>query len=43
MIMLCGYEAVKEALVDHADEFANRGNLGTVDDVVSGVGKFMSQ
>ncbi|PIO24816.1 hypothetical protein AB205_0070010, partial [Aquarana catesbeiana] len=36
--MLCGYEAVKEALVDHADEFANRGNLGTVDDVVSGVG-----
>ncbi|XP_018424946.1 PREDICTED: cytochrome P450 2G1-like [Nanorana parkeri] len=38
VIMLYGYETVKEALVDHADEFADRGNLATIDDVVSGAG-----
>ncbi|KAM5145606.1 uncharacterized protein ACMZJ9_012965 [Mantella aurantiaca] len=38
VIMLCGYETVKEALVDHAVEFADRGNQAAVDDVVSGVG-----
>ncbi|XP_056394009.1 cytochrome P450 2C15-like isoform X2 [Hyla sarda] len=38
VVMLYGYEAVKEALVDHAEEFGNRGNLPTVDEFIGGVG-----
>lgn len=27
VVVLCGYEVVKEALVDHAEEFGGRGQL----------------
>ncbi|KAL8219995.1 UNVERIFIED_CONTAM: hypothetical protein K2H54_037493 [Gekko kuhli] len=38
VVVLYGYEAVKEALVDHAEEFSGRGHLATVDDFVQGFG-----
>nr|XP_056701793.1 cytochrome P450 2G1-like isoform X2 [Euleptes europaea] len=38
VVVLYGYEAVKEALVDHSEEFSGRGHLATVDDFVQGYG-----
>ncbi|XP_042299578.1 cytochrome P450 2G1-like [Sceloporus undulatus] len=38
VVILYGYKAIKEALVDHAEEFSGRGNLATVDDFVQGLG-----
>ncbi|XP_062996486.1 cytochrome P450 2A13-like isoform X5 [Elgaria multicarinata webbii] len=38
VVVLYGYKAVKEALVDHAEEFSGRGHLATVDDFVQGFG-----
>ncbi|XP_060639581.2 cytochrome P450 2G1-like [Anolis sagrei] len=38
VVVLYGYKAVKEALVDHAEEFSGRGHLATVDDFVHGLG-----
>ncbi|KAH0631494.1 hypothetical protein JD844_005838 [Phrynosoma platyrhinos] len=38
VVILYGYKAVKEALVDHAEEFSGRGLLATVDDFVRGLG-----
>ncbi|XP_060114370.1 cytochrome P450 2G1-like [Heteronotia binoei] len=38
VVVLYGYEVVKEALVDHAEAFSGRGHLATVDDFVQGLG-----
>ncbi|CAI5780737.1 cytochrome P450 2G1-like [Podarcis lilfordi] len=38
VVVLYGYKAIKEALVDHAEEFSSRGYLATVDDFVQGFG-----
>ncbi|XP_053123276.1 cytochrome P450 2G1-like isoform X2 [Hemicordylus capensis] len=38
VVVLYGYKAIKEALVDHAEEFSGRGHLATVDDFVQGFG-----
>ncbi|KAM8952280.1 cytochrome P450 2G1-like [Pelodytes ibericus] len=38
VIVLCGYEAVKEALVDHGDEFGGRGTVATLDKFACGYG-----
>uniref|UniRef100_A0A8D0L9U0 Cytochrome P450 family 2 subfamily G member 59 n=1 Tax=Sphenodon punctatus TaxID=8508 RepID=A0A8D0L9U0_SPHPU len=38
VVVLYGFAAVKEALVDHAEEFSGRGLLATVDDFVKGLG-----
>ncbi|XP_052569417.1 cytochrome P450 2C29-like [Peromyscus californicus insignis] len=37
-VVLHGYEAVKEALIDHGEEFSGRGRLPAVDKVVNGLG-----
>ncbi|XP_051002416.1 cytochrome P450 2C37-like isoform X29 [Acomys russatus] len=37
-VVLHGYEAVKEALIDHGEEFAGRGRLPVFDKVVKGMG-----
>uniref|UniRef100_A0A8C0JHW8 Cytochrome P450 n=1 Tax=Chelonoidis abingdonii TaxID=106734 RepID=A0A8C0JHW8_CHEAB len=36
--VLCGHEAVKEALVDHAEEFSGRGELASIDRNFKGFG-----
>ncbi|XP_053577656.1 cytochrome P450 2G1-like [Bombina bombina] len=38
VIVLCGYQTVKEALVDHAEEFGARGNLPVMDMCIQGYG-----
>ncbi|KAM4640985.1 cytochrome P450 2G1-like isoform 2-T2 [Discoglossus pictus] len=38
VVFLCGYETVKEALVDQAEEFSSRGSLPIVDNFVRGYG-----
>ncbi|KAM8952279.1 cytochrome P450 2A6-like [Pelodytes ibericus] len=38
VIVVCGYEAVKEALVDHGDEFGGRGRVATLDKFAGGYG-----
>ncbi|XP_053565549.1 cytochrome P450 2K6 [Bombina bombina] len=38
LVVLCGYDAIKEALVDHAEEFSWRGKLPIFDDVSKGHG-----
>ncbi|KAM4696319.1 cytochrome P450 2A13-like [Rhinophrynus dorsalis] len=38
VIILCGYQAVKEALVDQADKFSSRGRLTTFDQHFQGFG-----
>ncbi|XP_053545082.1 cytochrome P450 2G1-like [Bombina bombina] len=38
VVFICGYQAVKEALVDRAEEFGARGRLPTLDKVVQGYG-----
>ncbi|KAM4641337.1 cytochrome P450 2G1-like [Discoglossus pictus] len=37
-VMLCGYETVKEALVDHGDSFINRGKRPFFDHMMKGFG-----
>ncbi|XP_052569167.1 cytochrome P450 2C25-like isoform X3 [Peromyscus californicus insignis] len=37
-VVLHGYEAVKEALIDHGEEFAGRGRLPVVEKVTKGLG-----
>lgn len=40
VVVLWGYEAVKEALVQHAEDFSGRGELAAIDQVVRGFGEF---
>ncbi|XP_077141736.1 cytochrome P450 2G1-like [Ranitomeya variabilis] len=42
VIVLCGYNTVKEALIDQAEEFGGRGRLPTIDQVVKGYGLIFS-
>ncbi|XP_012512415.1 PREDICTED: cytochrome P450 2B6-like [Propithecus coquereli] len=37
-VMLCGIEAIKEALVDQAEDFSGRGKIATVEPVLQGYG-----
>ncbi|XP_058386946.1 cytochrome P450 2A13-like isoform X1 [Diceros bicornis minor] len=43
VVVLCGYEAVKEALVDQAEEFSGRGEQATFDWLFKGYGVAFSQ
>ncbi|XP_053577673.1 cytochrome P450 2G1 isoform X1 [Bombina bombina] len=38
VVFICGYQAVKEALVDHAEEFGVRGRVPTIDKFTQGYG-----
>ncbi|KAM4696331.1 cytochrome P450 2G1-like [Rhinophrynus dorsalis] len=38
VIILCGYDAVKEALVDQAEEFGDRGTISSIERVAQGYG-----
>ncbi|KAM8953696.1 cytochrome P450 2K4-like isoform 2-T2 [Pelodytes ibericus] len=38
MVVLCGYEAVKDALVNHAEEFAERPAVPVIDKIFNGHG-----
>ncbi|XP_053328581.1 cytochrome P450 2G1-like [Spea bombifrons] len=38
VIVLCGYQAVKEALVDQGEDFGGRGKLPTIDQYMKGQG-----
>ncbi|XP_053577671.1 cytochrome P450 2G1-like isoform X1 [Bombina bombina] len=38
VVCICGYQAVKEALVDHAEEFGIRGRVPTIDKFTQGYG-----
>ncbi|KYO44826.1 cytochrome P450 2G1 [Alligator mississippiensis] len=42
VVVLWGYEAVKEALVQHAEDFSGRGELAAIDQVVRGFGLVFS-
>ncbi|XP_068106951.1 cytochrome P450 2G1-like [Hyperolius riggenbachi] len=42
IVMLSGYEAVKEALVDQAEEFSGRGKMASVDKIFDGFGVVFS-
>ncbi|XP_075125328.1 cytochrome P450 2K1-like [Leptodactylus fuscus] len=42
VVMLCGYEAVKDALVNHADEFSGRPEIPLFDDIVKGRGVILA-
>lgn len=39
VVILCGHQAVKEALVDQAEEFSGRGELATIDRNFNGFGE----
>ena len=39
IVVLCGYDAVKEALVDQAEEFSGRGEQATFDWLFKGYGE----
>lgn len=39
VVVLCGHAAVREALVEHAEEFAGRGRLPTVEKTFKGHGE----
>ncbi|EPQ09308.1 Cytochrome P450 2A13 [Myotis brandtii] len=41
IVVLCGHEAVKEALVDQAEEFSGRGEQATFDWLFKGYGAFI--
>lgn len=43
VVILCGHEAVKEALVDRADEFSGRGELASLERNFQGYGKLQQQ
>ena len=40
IVVLHGYEAVKEALIDHGEEFAGRGRFPVFDKATNGMGKY---
>uniref|UniRef100_A0A8C3T8W7 Cytochrome P450 2G1 n=1 Tax=Chelydra serpentina TaxID=8475 RepID=A0A8C3T8W7_CHESE len=42
VVVLCGHEAVKEALVDHAEEFSGRGGMPTLDRIFHGYGVILA-
>ncbi|XP_040262413.1 cytochrome P450 2G1-like [Bufo bufo] len=42
IVVLCGYDTVKEALIDRAEEFGGRGRLPTLDQFVKGYGVVFS-
>uniref|UniRef100_A0A8C5WMA6 Cytochrome P450 n=1 Tax=Leptobrachium leishanense TaxID=445787 RepID=A0A8C5WMA6_9ANUR len=42
VVVLCGYQAVKEALIDQGEEFSNRGAQASTDDFVQGFGVVFS-
>ncbi|XP_077147728.1 cytochrome P450 2K4-like isoform X2 [Ranitomeya variabilis] len=42
VIVICGYEAVKDALVNHADEFSGRPKLAMFDEMYKGHGIFFT-
>lgn len=39
MVILCGTEAIREALVNQAEAFSGRGQIAVVDQVFQGYGK----
>lgn len=39
VVVLCGHAAVREALVEHAEEFAGRGRMPTVEKTFNGHGE----
>nr|XP_034362190.1 cytochrome P450 2C29 isoform X3 [Arvicanthis niloticus] len=41
-VILHGYEAVKEALIDHGEEFAGRGSFPIIDKIIKGLGVVFS-
>ncbi|KAM5145976.1 cytochrome P450 2G1-like [Mantella aurantiaca] len=43
VVVFCGYDAVKEALVDHGEDFTGRGRQPTVDRVFQGYGLMASE
>ncbi|KAM8953490.1 cytochrome P450 2G1-like [Pelodytes ibericus] len=43
VVVFCGYEAIKEALVDHGEDFTGRGKQPTVDRVFQGYGLITSE
>ncbi|CAI9592762.1 unnamed protein product [Staurois parvus] len=43
MVILCGYETVRDALVNHADEFSGRPMIPLFDDIVKGHGVIFSR
>ncbi|XP_053577666.1 cytochrome P450 2G1-like [Bombina bombina] len=42
VVILCGHQTVKEALVDQADDFSGRGKMPTVDRILQGYGVIMA-
>ncbi|XP_065276796.1 cytochrome P450 2G1-like [Emys orbicularis] len=42
VVVLCGHEAVKEALVGHAEEFSGRGGMPTLDRIFHGYGVILA-
>ncbi|XP_067317342.1 cytochrome P450 2G1-like [Anolis sagrei] len=42
VVVLCGHEALKEALVDHADQFCGRGEVAILDQTFKGSGMSFS-
>ncbi|XP_075116659.1 cytochrome P450 2G1-like [Leptodactylus fuscus] len=42
VVVLCGYDTVKEALIDRAEDFGGRGRIPTIDDFVKGYGEAFS-
>ena len=42
MVVLHGYEAVKEALIDQGDEFLGRARIPIIDDTQRGYGMFQN-
>ncbi|XP_004620774.2 cytochrome P450 2B11-like [Sorex araneus] len=38
VVMLCGTEAIREALVDHADAFSGRGRIAVIESISQGYG-----
>ena len=39
VVMLCGIEAIREALVDQAEAFSGRGRVSAVEQIFQGYGK----
>ncbi|XP_074873837.1 cytochrome P450 2G1-like isoform X2 [Carettochelys insculpta] len=42
VVVLCGHEAVQEALVEHAEEFSGRGRMPTLDRIFHGYGLILA-
>ncbi|CAM5172798.1 unnamed protein product [Eretmochelys imbricata] len=42
VVVLCGHKAVKEALVDHAEEFSGRGGMPSLDRIFHGYGVILA-